>query len=102
MCCFSNILFFFFILLFLFIFFFKKKLIFFSSVVGFGLLGVSALILLFSIGDVALPVNGDKIMALEYISGFAFGASSIALFARVAGGKEALQMIMKRRIRRRK
>ncbi|SJZ41377.1 sodium-translocating pyrophosphatase [Selenihalanaerobacter shriftii] len=43
------------------------------SVVGLGLLGLGGLYILF---------NGN----VEYIRGFAFGASSIALFARVGGG----------------
>jgi K(+)-stimulated pyrophosphate-energized sodium pump len=47
-----------------------------NSVVGFGTLGVLILYLIFS---------GDA-NAWQYISGFGFGASSIALFARVGGG----------------
>jgi K(+)-stimulated pyrophosphate-energized sodium pump len=44
------------------------------SVVGFGLLGVTALYFVFGID------------ALDQIIGFGFGASSVALFARVGGG----------------
>lgn len=46
------------------------------SVVSFSLIGMTALYLLF---------NGDP-NQLVYITGFGFGASSIALFARVGGG----------------
>ena len=46
------------------------------SVVSFSLLGMTGLYLLF---------NGDP-NCLTYITGFGFGASSIALFARVGGG----------------
>lgn len=47
-----------------------------NAVVGFGILGILILYLIFS-GDAS---------AWQYISGFGFGASSIALFARVGGG----------------
>lgn len=47
-----------------------------NVVVGFGIVGVSILYVAFS---------GDKDV-WSYISGFGFGASSIALFARVGGG----------------
>jgi len=51
------------------------------GVVGLGILGLTSLFLLYS----NLFVNDiDRI--LEVISGFSFGASSIALFARVGGG----------------
>lgn len=46
------------------------------SVVGFSLIGMTVLFLIF---------NGDP-NQLTYITGFGFGASSIALFARVGGG----------------
>ena len=49
-------------------------------VVGFGLLGVAALFLVL---DRAL---GGPQAALQRLAGFGFGASSIALFARVGGG----------------
>ncbi|MFH1916487.1 MAG: sodium-translocating pyrophosphatase [Nanoarchaeota archaeon] len=49
------------------------------TVVGLGLLGLSAL---YFIWDV--PLLGET--AIRYIFGFGFGASSIALFARVGGG----------------
>jgi K(+)-stimulated pyrophosphate-energized sodium pump len=47
------------------------------AVVSFGLLGLSLVYLLFS---------GDIEQDITYIAGFGFGASSIALFARVGGG----------------
>ncbi len=47
------------------------------AVVSFGLLGLSLVYLLFS---------GDIQNDITYIAGFGFGASSIALFARVGGG----------------
>ena len=49
------------------------------TVVGLGLLGVSIIYLFFF--DPA-----DPVMSLETMIGFGFGASSIALFARVGGG----------------
>lgn len=57
-------------------------------VVGLGLIGVSALYIIF--GEFAasssdtIAIQSEDIM--EWIVGFSFGASSIALFARVAGG----------------
>ena len=59
------------------------------SVVGFGILGVSILFAIFSAGENADKVeNHERYMqnAIRYLAGFGFGASSIALFARVAGG----------------
>lgn len=51
------------------------------SVVGLGVLGLSSLMLIYlSIFD------GDLNKAITVITGFSFGASSIALFARVGGG----------------
>jgi len=47
------------------------------AVVSFGLLGLSLVYMLFS---------GDIQNDITYIAGFGFGASSIALFARVGGG----------------
>lgn len=47
------------------------------AVVSFGLLGLSLMYLMFS---------GDAAQNVAYIAGFGFGASSIALFARVGGG----------------
>ncbi len=47
------------------------------AVVSFGLLGLSIMYLLFT---------GDIQQDIAYIAGFGFGASSIALFARVGGG----------------
>jgi K(+)-stimulated pyrophosphate-energized sodium pump len=57
-------------------------------VVGLGLIGVSSLYIIF--GEIvasdtaAVAINAKDIMG--WIVGFSFGASSIALFARVAGG----------------
>lgn len=51
------------------------------SVVGFGLIGLTVLNLLFNSGMDTIDPR-----AFNYLSGFGFGASSIALFARVAGG----------------
>ena len=59
------------------------------SVVGFGILGVTILFAIFSAGANADKVeNHERYMqnAVRYLAGFGFGASSIALFARVAGG----------------
>ena len=57
-------------------------------VVGLGLIGVSALYIIFgefgASDSASVAVNAENIM--EWIVGFSFGASSIALFARVAGG----------------
>ncbi|MCB0078256.1 MAG: sodium/proton-translocating pyrophosphatase, partial [Anaerolineales bacterium] len=50
------------------------------SVVSLSLIGISALVLLFEGTGVSLE------QALQYVTGFGFGASSIALFARVGGG----------------
>jgi K(+)-stimulated pyrophosphate-energized sodium pump len=55
------------------------------SVVGFGLIGVSAVILVtISFLGTDMPVYRDVVMPL--LTGFALGASSIALFMRVGGG----------------
>ncbi len=51
-------------------------------VVGLGLLGLSGLFLLYM--QTGLSENMQKL--LEVLTGFSFGASSIALFARVGGG----------------
>ncbi|MBM7614356.1 sodium-translocating pyrophosphatase [Alkaliphilus hydrothermalis] len=51
------------------------------SVVGLGLLGVGGLFLIFT-----NMLNGDTADAAVRITGFALGASSIALFGRVGGG----------------
>ncbi len=48
------------------------------AVVSFGLLGLSVMYLVFIGNDLATEIG--------FLSGFAFGASSIALFARVGGG----------------
>ncbi len=50
------------------------------SVVGLGLLGLTTLMALFSFLEI------DTNIVLNVITGFALGASSIALFARVGGG----------------
>ena len=57
-------------------------------VVGLGLIGVSSLYIIFgefaASDSATVAVNAEDIM--KWIVGFSFGASSIALFARVAGG----------------
>ncbi|MCF0259499.1 MAG: sodium-translocating pyrophosphatase [Erysipelotrichaceae bacterium] len=50
------------------------------SVVGFGLLGLAGLYLLFTY------VFGDPVQAVPVVSGYSLGCSMIALFARVGGG----------------
>ena len=53
------------------------------GVVGLGILGLTGLFILYSnIFDASTQLNN----ILEALSGFSFGASSIALFARVGGG----------------
>jgi len=58
------------------------------SVVGLGLLGLVVLFPLMTLGDVGDPNDHMSVFkaAMMYMTGFGFGASSIALFARVAGG----------------
>lgn len=56
------------------------------TVVGLGLLGLSIMYLLVTLGYGDLDTVTRLIYAGETLSGFGFGASSIALFARVAGG----------------
>jgi K(+)-stimulated pyrophosphate-energized sodium pump len=51
------------------------------GVVGLGLLGLGGLFLLYSTG-----LGWDSARVITVITGFSFGASSIALFARVGGG----------------
>merc|ERR1711881_165347 len=60
-------------------------------VVALGILGLVVLFYAFSMGQDNGPADGstfdpDMKDAVRYLSGFGFGASSIALFARVAGG----------------
>ncbi|MCA8985464.1 MAG: sodium-translocating pyrophosphatase [Planctomycetaceae bacterium] len=55
------------------------------SVVGLGLLGLSALYLVFT-AQFGKDVTALREIVLPVLSGFAMGASSIALFARVGGG----------------
>ena len=53
------------------------------AVVSFSIIGISALYLVFN------PGSGDPkatVQLIKFITGFSFGASSIALFARVGGG----------------
>ena len=52
------------------------------SVVGLGVLGVTILFMLYT----NMELFGDTKSLLEALTGFAMGASSIALFARVGGG----------------
>ena len=63
---------------------FKSGAVMGLTVVSFGLLGLSILYLIFTIdvNDKSDEVN----KAWGYLSGFGFGASAIALFARVGGG----------------
>lgn len=59
------------------------------TVVGLGLVGVSLMYYLVTLnydGDDEGLANPELIYAADALSGFGFGASSIALFARVAGG----------------
>lgn len=58
------------------------------TVVGLGLLGLTALYALVSLGytEEEEKLGLQFVFAAEAIAGFGFGASSIALFARVAGG----------------
>ena len=57
------------------------------SVVGLGILGVSLLLLLYTAGlGMGTDIVSLKGTVLPIINGFAMGASSIALFARVGGG----------------
>lgn len=53
------------------------------TVVGLGLLGIICLFLLYTN---VIFVGSDMAKILEVLTGFSFGASSIALFARVGGG----------------
>merc|ERR1719453_2550401 len=58
-------------------------------VVGLGIIGLSFLFLIFSFGlqETDLSMHNINITnAFTYLAGFSFGASAIALFARVAGG----------------
>src|SRR5690606_40896815 len=48
------------------------------TVVGLGLFGVGAMVLLFA--------GGGDVNSFSIVTGFGLGASSIALFARVGGG----------------
>jgi K(+)-stimulated pyrophosphate-energized sodium pump len=54
------------------------------SVAALGMLGIGVLYLLYA--SDALPGTGEFPRFAEIVSGFAMGASSIALFARVGGG----------------
>lgn len=63
------------------------------TVVALGLLGLGSMYLLLSLGTTSLIGTGlyagqnySQFQTLQCLSGFGFGASSIALFARVAGG----------------
>jgi Na+/H+-translocating membrane pyrophosphatase len=55
-------------------------------VVGLGLFGVSLMFYLVSLGYDGFSHTKKLVYAAEALAGFGFGASSIALFARVAGG----------------
>jgi inorganic pyrophosphatase len=56
------------------------------TVVGLGLLGLSLMFFLVSLGHEGESMDKTLIFASDSLAGFGFGASSIALFARVAGG----------------
>jgi H(+)-translocating pyrophosphatase len=59
------------------------------TVVGLGILGVTVLFILMTMDGAESGSDGkfaDMSGAFTYLTGFGFGASSIALFARVAGG----------------
>ena len=56
------------------------------TVVGLGLLGLSVMLFLVTIGYGDAELSVRLVYASDVMSGFAFGASSIAIFARVAGG----------------
>ncbi|GMH61070.1 hypothetical protein TrLO_g14680 [Triparma laevis f. longispina] len=57
-------------------------------VVGLGMFGVSLLYVVMALGRTydAAPDSAASISSIKALAGFGFGASSIALFARVAGG----------------
>lgn len=56
------------------------------TVVGLGLTGVSLMFYLVTLGRANSSQTARLIYAADTLAGFGFGASSIALFARVAGG----------------
>jgi K(+)-stimulated pyrophosphate-energized sodium pump len=56
------------------------------TVVGLGLMGLSLMFYLVTFGYGDEPLERRLIFASDSLAGFGFGASSIALFARVAGG----------------
>jgi len=56
------------------------------GVVGLGILGLGGLFAYFSQTFIALEGGDSLNMTLSVLTGFSFGASSIALFARVGGG----------------
>merc|ERR1711957_796288 len=56
------------------------------TVVGLGLIGVSVMYVLMTLGHSSATPTHRVELAMESLSGFGFGASAIALFARVAGG----------------
>ena len=56
------------------------------SVVGLGVLGISLLFLLYTAIFESGSPQADLLRVITVLTGFSFGASSIALFARVGGG----------------
>ena len=56
------------------------------TVVGLGLLGLSVFLILLKINRDEDNEADNYELTMESLAGFGFGASSIALFARVAGG----------------
>ena len=61
---------------------FKSGTVMGMTVVSMGLIGITVLFLLYGAPD----ANKDAVNYINYVLGFSFGASSIALFARVGGG----------------
>ena len=60
------------------------------TVVVFGLLGISLSYYLATLGYGTMNDIDKLVYASEAVAAFGFGASSIALFARVAGGKHEI------------
>lgn len=56
------------------------------TVVGLGLMGVSLFYYFMTLGRGDISIAEGAALATDALAGFGFGASSIALFARVAGG----------------
>ena len=68
---------------------FKSGTVMGMTVVSMGLLGIAVLMLVYvspSAATAAIDTEGGPTNFVNYVLGFSFGASSIALFARVGGG----------------